>query len=319
MHFIIDGDTYTLDQDTVIGKLRGRPPQPIQTHWVDVGGVRFPVKQALEVSLGLGREAFTSHRARGIFDRLGFVTSTYVMEEPSMALDVVVEHPATSPEEAASAFGLLVKFLRSAPFTKSINQLEHNLENADRSTAAGVASAAGLTEELLEAALIVRRDVGRVSDVIHATVISLALPLILKEGEYLDNRPSLGPGNDPSRPFDLQTNMRVAEFKVAVWSGGDMMRKRGLTADLVHLAMDDSGKSAELWAVGEGPLDFIRTCRSATNSLLARASRHQRERFDNTYGDDARLPLGEFYTKHASEVRLCNLADVLPSVAAALV
>ncbi len=180
-------------------------------------------------------------------------------------------------------------------------------------------SAAGLNDELLAAALIVRRDVGRVSDVIHATVIALALPLILEDGEFLDNRPSLGPGNDPSRAFDLQTNMRVAEFKVAVWSGGDMMRKRGLVTDLVHLAMDDSGRRAELWAVGEGPLDFIRTCKSATNSLLARASRRQRDRFDNAYGEDAHLPLGEFYAKHASDVELCNLATVLPSVASALI
>jgi hypothetical protein len=317
MQFIIDGDTYNLDRETVIAMLQGRPPQPIQTHWVEVGGVRFPVKQALEVSLGLGRESFTSHRARGIFDRLQFVTSTLAPTEAHHSTSGN-EHLVTSPAQAADAFGLLVKFLRSTPFTKSINQLEHDLENANRDTAAEVTGAAGLSDELLSAALIVRRDVGRVSDVIHATVISLALPLILEEGEFLDNRPSLGPGNDPSRPFDLQTNRRVAEFKVAVWSGGDMMRKRGLTADLVHLAMDDSGKRAELWAVGQGLLDFIRTCKSATNSLLARASRHQRERFDSTYGNDASLPLGKFYEKHAPDVKLCDLATVLPSVASAL-
>lgn len=318
MQFIIDGDTYNLDREMVAGKLRGRPPQTIQTHWVEVDGVRFPVKQALEVSLGLGREAFTSHRARGIFDRLQFVTSTPTSAEKRKSV-LVSEPPVTSPEQAADAFASLVKFLRSSPFTRSINQLERDLENADSSTVADVTTAAGLSEELLTAALIVRRDVGRVSDVIHATVISLALPLILEDGEFLDNRPSLGPGNDPSRPFDLQTNMRVAEFKVAVWSGGDMMRKRGLTADLVHLAMDNSGKRAQLWAVGEGPLDFVRTCRSSTSSLLARASRHQRERFDNTYGDDSNLPLAKFYEKHASEVELCNLATVLPSVASALI
>ena len=317
MQFIIDGDTFNLDRETVIGKLRGRPAQPIHTHWVEVEGVRFPVKQALEVSLGLPRVAFTSHRARGIFDRLQFATSTLGAESDNSV--PVGDDPVTSPEQAADAFGLLVKFLRSAPFTRSINQLEHDLENVDRFTAGQVTSAAGLSDQLLSAALIVRRDVGRVSDVIHATVISLALPLILEDGEYLDNRPSLGPGNDPSRPFDLQTNKRVAEFKVSVWSGGDMMRKRGLTADLVHLAMDDSGKRAELWAVGEGPLDFIRTCKSATNSLLARASRHQREKFDDVYGDDASLPLGRFYQKHASEVKLCNLATVLPSVASAVI
>src|SRR6266511_3684216 len=83
-----------------------------------------------------------------------------------------------------------------------------------------------------------------------AAFAPLVLPMILEEGEVISNRPSLGPGNDKSRPFDLETNRRVAEFKVALWSGGDMMRKRGVTADLVRLALDESGRRPELWFAG---------------------------------------------------------------------
>ena len=65
----------------------------------------------------------------------------------------VNEPVVTSPEAAAAAFEMLGEFLRSAPFTRSINQLEHDLENANSSTAARLTSAAGLSEALLSAAL----------------------------------------------------------------------------------------------------------------------------------------------------------------------
>jgi hypothetical protein len=159
--------------------------------------------------------------------------------------------------------------------------LEHNLVNADRTTVAAVAAEAGQTEDLLRAALIVRRDVGRVSDVVHATVMSLLLPAILEEGEVVTNRPSLGAGNDSSRPYDLETNRRVAEFKVSMWSGGDMMRKRTLTADLVHLASDESGRRPELWVAGDEPVRFLRTSTSSVGELLSRSSHHLRDRYQS--------------------------------------
>jgi hypothetical protein len=164
----------------------------------------------------------------------------------------------------------------------------------------------------------VRRDVGRVSDVIHATVISLALPLILEEGEVVSNRPSLGPGNDRSRPFDLETNRRVAEFKVAVWSGGDMMRKRGVIADLVYLALDESGRRPELWVAGTEPLRFLQTSSSNVGDLLSRSSRHLRARYEARYGLHE-LPLRTFVAEHASHVHLHNIADVLAAIAEALI
>jgi hypothetical protein len=226
--------------------------------------------------------------------------------------------PHATVEQSGAAFATLVAFLRGGPFTAAIGALEHDLLNADRTTAAHITAAAGLTEQLLHGALIVRRDVGRVSDVIHATVISLALPLILEEGEVVSNRPSLGPGNDQSRPFDLETNHRVAEFKVAVWSGGDMMRKRGVAADLVHLALDESGRRPELWVAGTEPLRFLQTSTSTVADLLSRSSRQQRARYEARYGTQE-LPLRTFVAEHATHVHLRNIADVLPAVAEALI
>jgi hypothetical protein len=283
--------------------------------------VRFPVKQALEAVLGVSRTTFTSHMARSQFARLGFVTSNlpglaHNRAEPRQPRPPA-PGPAVSIKEAGEAFATLVAFLRHAPFTTSIDHLERDLIDTDGSTAPAVTGAAGLSEELLEAALIVRRDVGRVSDVIHATVIALALPKILEPGEVISNRPSLGPGNDKTRPFDLETNRRVAEFKVALWSGGDMMRKRTLTADLVHLALDESGRRPELWVAGTEPTRFLRTSTSPVGDLLSRASHHLRARYHDRFGTKG-IPLRDFVTQHAAHIHHRNIADVLPAVSAAL-
>lgn len=320
MRFIVNGDQFDLDVETVTSRLRGREPEPIQTHWVEADGIRFPVKQALEAVLGISRTTFTSQVARSQFDRLGFQTSSKGRSissgEPSPTTVAASSHATV--EQSGAAFATLVAFLRGGPLTAGIGALEHQLLNADRATATHVTAAAGLTEQLLQAALIVRRDVGRVSDVIHATVIALSLPLILEEGEVVSNRPSLGPGNDRSRPFDLETNRRVAEFKVAVWSGGDMMRKRGVTADLVHLALDESGRRPELWVAGTEPLRFLRTSTSTVADLLSRSSRQQRARYEARYGAQE-LPLRTFVAEHASHVQLRNIAEVLPAIAEALI
>jgi len=319
VRFTVNGDHFDLDVKTATSRLRDRAPDPIQTHWVEVDGIRFPVKQALEAVLGVSRTTFTSQVARSVFDRLGLPTSSGTRPlGPLGPLPIASPMaPRISVEQAGAAFATLVAFLRGGPFTAGIGALEHALLDADRTTAAQVAAAAGLTEQLLEAALIVRRDVGRVSDVIHATVISLALPLILEEGEYVSNRPSLGPGNDQSRPFDLETNRRVAEFKVAVWSGGDMMRKRGVTADLVHLALDETGRRPELWVAGTEPLRFLQTSTSTVGDLLSRSSRRQRAQYEARYGTDD-LPLRTFVAERAPHVQLRNIGDVLPAVAEAL-
>jgi hypothetical protein len=316
--FILNGDSFELDAATVTARLSGRVPEHIHKHWVEVAGQRYPIMQALEAALGISRGTFKSRTARSVFQRLEFPTSTSSAPPRTPHLPTAsVLPPQVSAQAAGDAFATLVAFLRSAPFTASLSGLERELVGITNDTAPDVTAAAGLTEQLLESALIVRRDVGRVSDVIHATVIALALHVILEPGETISNRPSLGPGNDKSRPFDLETDRRIAEFKVAVWSGGDMMRKRGITADLVHLAMDDSGRRPELWVAGDEPLRFLTTSASPVVNLLSRSSRHLRAKYEARYGQD--LTLRDFVATHGARVQRKNLADVLPAVATALV
>ena len=313
MRLMVNAVQYTLEAETVIAALRTVRPEEIQTHWVEVGGVRYPVKQALEAALRVDRSGFTSHTARRQFRRLGFETSANTPPDAALPLPRR-ETPPVTPAQAADAFAALVAFLREKPLTARVAELEHRLVGAEPEQAARMAYGEGLTQQLLHAALTVRRDVGRVSDVIHAAVIVLALPAILEPGETICNRPSLGPGNDKTRPFDLETDRRVAEFKVALWSGGDMMRKRGVTADLVHLALDESERRPELWVAGQAPLHFLRTSESIVEELLSRAPRRLRERYTARFGTHD-IPLRTFVRDQGAHVHLRDIADVLPEIA----
>ncbi len=170
----------------------------------------------------------------------------------------------TKEAGSGEAFAQLAAFLAGGRLTHVVAALEHALAGSDSASAAAATEKAGLRSDLLTAALLVRRDLGRLNDLIHAAAITLALPVILEAGERLTNRPSLAAGNDPTRLFDVETDRRVAEFKLAVWSGTDATRKRGVFQDLVHLAADRSGRRAELYVAGPAPLRFLR--RSASTA-----------------------------------------------------
>jgi hypothetical protein len=151
--------------------------------------------------------------------------------------------------QLARAFTDLMAFLDAKSLTASISNLEARLVDQDGAAIEGIARESGLNASLLYAAMQVRSRAGRISDIIHAATIAEVLPRILERGERLAVKPSLAAGNDPSRPFDIETNLRVAEFKVSVWKGADAMRKRGAFADLVHLALDESDRRAQLFVV----------------------------------------------------------------------
>ena len=150
--------------------------------------------------------------------------------------------------------------------------LEAALAGADQVMATHVAHNTDFDYTVIDSALIVRERVGVLDSLIHAAVITQTLPLLLEEGEQLLKRPSLAAGNDPQRIFDLETNLRVAEFKVAQWKGADSLRQRGLVADLVGLAMDSTGRRRQLFVVGDLPKHFLQTSKRPVVNLLSKSA-----------------------------------------------
>lgn len=310
MQFVLNGRAHTLDAETVRARVPGVPPDAIRTHWVEIDGRRWPPKQAFRVATGITDEPFISHFAVRLFRRLGFQTSPL----PNINRPVIKPHdlgPDSTRDEdgiGAAAFEMLDRFLSTESLTAKIARLEATIDGADAAAAEQVLESSGFDGDLVDSALIVRERVGMLDTLIHAAVIMQVLPIILGPGEVVSKRPSLGAGNDPGRVFDLETNQRVAEFKLSSWKGADSMRQRGLFADVVGLSMDTSGRRREVYVVGALPVRFLTTSNRNAARTLSKAALKLR----GPQGLTDQMTVAE-YTRNAG-VQVVDLTNLVPKL-----
>ena len=206
---------------------------------------------------------------------------------------------------------ILSAFLGRRPLGDAIAQLEATTEHATALEVRAAALAAGVDAQLLAAAVAVRRELGHLDDLIHAAAIMTLLPGLLEDGETLVARPSLAAGDDPGMPFDVETNLRVAEFKLAAWSGRDDQRKRELFRDFVRLAADTSGRRPELLVLGPEPQRFLEASRSKASWALARSPGTLRL-FTERFGDVS-VSVAAFTAGPGARVRVVDMAPLLPA------
>jgi hypothetical protein len=81
--FTIAGQRFELEHDRVEDAVDAAVPDPIKEHYVVVRGRRYPPKQVIGLSTGLDKADFTTHQARRILKRLGFVAARAASEEPA--------------------------------------------------------------------------------------------------------------------------------------------------------------------------------------------------------------------------------------------
>src|SRR5712691_2853542 len=102
--FQISGAQISLAPEQVESAVRDELPEPIHEHYVIVGGRRFPPKQVLMRVTGLDRADFTTHQARRILKRLGFVAARVDrQEEPHEDAD---EPGGSGPHQGRQAAAL---------------------------------------------------------------------------------------------------------------------------------------------------------------------------------------------------------------------
>jgi len=68
----INGRVYRLKRDEVIGKLKKAKPRRVYKYYVEIDGVKYPMRQVAEVALGLPPVAISTPEAYRLCKCLGF-------------------------------------------------------------------------------------------------------------------------------------------------------------------------------------------------------------------------------------------------------
>ena len=150
---------------------------------------------------------------------------------------------------------------------QQIARIEENLQGADKKQCEKYFQTILITPSLFNSAIEIKRLAGQINVIVHAVGIMLSLPHILKDDEVIQGL-SLGAGNT-GKPFDIETNYRIAEFKFIHWKGGpESIRKNQLFKDFFELAEYDTPKERFLYLVDDKlPLLFLNSGRSLSSVM----------------------------------------------------
>jgi hypothetical protein len=192
--------------------------------------------------------------------------------------------------------------------TARIASLEAAFNGTDVGEAQERLTEASISEELLTAASVLKRAAGQIHVIIHAVGILLCLPHLLNSGERVESL-SLGAGNT-GRDFDLETSLRVAEFKFINWQGGpETIRQNALFKDLYLLAEHPTPKKKCLYVLDTTyPLKFLQGGR-ALDSVMSR-NRKLWAGFQAKYGTKFST-VGEYYAAKGGQVSLVAIGPLV--------
>jgi hypothetical protein len=73
--FTVAGRSVSLERNAVEEAVAHLLPEPVHEHYIVIRGRRYPPKQVVAAITGVDRADFTTHQARRILKRLGFVAA----------------------------------------------------------------------------------------------------------------------------------------------------------------------------------------------------------------------------------------------------
>jgi len=82
---VIAGHRFEFERSAITKAMKRTLPEPLNEHYVVIGGRRYPPKQVIAAVTGLDRADFTTHQARRILLRLGFPAARSTGKSPTDA------------------------------------------------------------------------------------------------------------------------------------------------------------------------------------------------------------------------------------------
>jgi hypothetical protein len=208
----------------------------------------------------------------------------------------------------------LLQMFRGADLTETIYRIEKSLKGVSATGYSAVLTTSGAKAEVLGAAGLIKQMAGQINVVIHALGILLCLPRILRSGETIDYV-SLGAGNT-GRAFDLETNIRIAEFKFTHWQGGpESIRQNALFKDFYEMAECEMQKEKYLYVLGTEHAEKFLNGGRALSSVLTR-NETLRKNFIGKYGEQYRT-VRDYYVPRKGQVVIQDVSPFVPELVAA--
>lgn len=192
--------------------------------------------------------------------------------------------------------------------TTSLSRIEGSIIGFDVENLSAFCADRSINASFMSSAASVKKVAGQINVIIHAAGILCSLPHTLKSGEIVESV-SLGAGNT-GRRFDLETNLRIAEYKFIDWQGGpESIRQNSLFKDFFELAEYETEKRKYVYVVGTSyPLRFLNGGRALTSVLSRFPTILQRIR--EKYGDSVAV-VRDYYQLKKNDV---EIVDVSPFI-----
>lgn len=227
---------------------------------------------------------------------------------------IILDLPAAAPTdvntmEIADAIEALRKFTGDA-LTQTIANVEAQFGGLNAGEATDVAISVNATDQSLVAAATIKIASAQIDTAIHAIGILRCLEHMLEDGEVIEYL-SLGAGNT-NRRFDLETDLRVAEFKFINWQGGsESIRQNSLFKDFANLAEYETGKVRQMCVLGDHhPLAFFSRRRALTS--VCKENPDLLALIDEKYPDMTNV--NEYYDRHCDRVSIVDVSDWVPEL-----
>jgi hypothetical protein len=192
--------------------------------------------------------------------------------------------------------------------TTSLGEMEREIVGLGSKDLYKFCGTRGINPALIDSASSIKQLAGQINVMIHAAGILCSLPQILDPGEAVESV-SLGAGNT-GRNFDLETNLRVAEFKFIDWRGGaESIRQNSIFTDFYALAEYRGSKHRYLYVVDtHHPVRFLNGGRALT-SVLSRAPKIL-DAIQIKYGPEV-SKVRDYYRIKKDKVAICDISPYI--------
>lgn len=202
----------------------------------------------------------------------------------------------------------LIENFKSDSLTKRLSELEKSIIGYDSQQVMNLCNSIGVDANLLDGAKFIKKMSAEIDVIIHSTGILSSLSSLLEDDEIIEST-SLGAGNT-GKKFDLETNLRIAEFKFIDWKGGpESIRQNGIFKDFFELAEYGTHKKKYLYVRGtETPLKFFNGGRALT-SVLSRNPKAL-EKIKIKYGENV-MRVKDYYNLKKHDVFIKDINTLL--------